>query len=616
MKAEFQAQGVQPYTASLTVSGLPHSTSEPCVLYFSLSHPFDPESLEGGEFVSREGDLHGIRLLADSDGSATIKFQGEGEIKKASDYPYGLYIRQGAQVYDVSLPRPLNYERFVEPVPTSSSPCFLPIPTLVVKKSIQTMPESVSWTSDGPAWNVKWLNRLLARMDRAISESSAHNAWAVVARHEPSLSESFELDIHERGADVFFRDAKGFHIAQAYLFQFIVQWAERKSLSLCRLSGSPKFAYRGVHLDVVRHFFPATDILQWWDVIALFHFNHFHWHLTDDDGWRLESASFPQLTEVGAWRGIEHALPPQMGSGASTHGGFYTTEEAAEVVEQLDEMGVTVVPELDLPGHARALLKSLPALVESGDTSTYTSVQFHSDNVVTPAYSAAMDVVHSLVDEWCEVFPGALFHIGCDEVPEGVWRGSPAALKWAEAEGQSADELFAWFIQRLEVQLTSNGRTVAGWEEVTAGAGPATWVYSWQGVEAGQIAAEKGHPVVMAPAEYCYFDLAVTPAFEDPGYWWAGTVNLEKVYSYDPLLGLSDSAAAQIQGVQYCLWTELVENRLHAEFMWFPRLLAGAQVVWGDNTNKSYGAFVDSAKTWSAVLNRLGLHVRSEKMGW
>jgi hexosaminidase len=307
-----------------------------------------------------------------------------------------------------------------------------------------------------------------------------------------------------------------------------------------------------------------------------------------------------------------------MGTGFKRYGGFYTQKQARELVHRASSLKIVVVPEMDLPGHARALLKSLPELVEPADRSHYRSVQHHNDNVLNPALAATSKVLNTLIDEWCQVFPGSLFHIGADEVPKGVWKDSPVAQKWRQEHQATSEQLLGHWVSTMEATLNARQKTLAGWEEVRDGEGASTnaWIFSWQGVDAGIAAAEAGHPVVMTPAQHCYLDLAVTEQFDDPGYWWAGTVNLLQVYQYDPKLEMSVKASENIKGVQYCLWSELVQSTEEAEFMWFPRLLAGAQVVWGDNTNDNYGIFFDSVKGWVNVLTHLGLAVRSEKMGW
>ncbi|MDX1269557.1 MAG: family 20 glycosylhydrolase, partial [Oceanisphaera sp.] len=293
--------------------------------------------------------------------------------------------------------------------------------------------------------------------------------------------------------------------------QYLLQWILAGSQPGATLAGTPAFAYRGVHLDVVRHFFLAATVQGWLDILALLQFNHFHWHLTDDDGWRVPSEAYPELARIAAWRGHDLPVCPQMGSGSEPYGGLYTPDDIRDTVSLARDLGITVVPELDIPGHARALLIALPELVEPDDTSVYTSVQHHHRNVINPALPKTSEVMKTLLDEWCTLFPGPLFHLGSDEVPDGVWQRSPAAQTWSEQNGHPVDALHGAFMAEMEREVQARGKTVVGWEEIRTGQAVSTdtWVMSWQGIEAGQAAAEAGHPVIMTPAHHCYFDLAV-----------------------------------------------------------------------------------------------------------
>ncbi|EAR07231.1 hypothetical N-acetyl-beta-hexosaminidase [Reinekea sp. MED297] len=393
---------------------------------------------------------------------------------------------------------------------------------------------------NGVSWNVGWLQRLLTRLSvnpSMVVSSGDEEAWQATAELDSSLDEAFALTVDARGAHLSYRSVAGFHQGQAVLFQYLMQWICIKTLPACEVRDTPEYDYRGIHLDVARHFFSADDIMAWWDVLALFQYNVFHWHLTDDDGWRIDSQTYPELTQIGAWRGPEEVLPPQMGSGHLRYGGSYSPDQVTELVERLAGLGVMVVPEMDLPGHSRALLKSLPDLVEDDDHSLYRSVQHYHDNVINPAYGPTMDYLETLIKEWCALFPGELFHLGCDEVPAGAWSESPSARQASE---QGHGTPLTQLVENVKQLLAAEGKTLAGWEEIAEGQpAPETWVYSWQGVKAGQAAAEKGHPVVMTPAQHCYLDLAVTDAIDDPGYWWAGTVDMRQVYEYQPTAGLS-----------------------------------------------------------------------------
>lgn len=616
MLAVFEATNNEAaYQATLSIKEV-HQLEEPAVLCFSLAMPMDAESLTGGRLLERQGDFHRIHLVPDQSGAVRLSFSGQGAIKKGTDYPYGVYLEMSGERFDVELPAPRRYDTESQRPFTQSMPVFIPQCDVQAGTELMECPHALRF-GEG-SWNTAWLQRLFGRLSDSQKPDLAgdqESGFPIRAHLDNSLRASFKLSVHVDGARLAYRDQAGFYQGQAYLYQYLIQWVLLRRLPGCELSGDPTFSYRGIHFDVVRHFFPISDLKRWWDVMALFQFNVFHWHLTDDDGWRVQSASLSSVTDIGAWRGPDESLPPQMGTGSTRYGGSYKPADVRAFVAGLELSGVEVVPEMDLPGHARALLKSLPELTEPEDASEYRSVQHYNDNVVTPVFGQTMARLETLATEWFELFPGRLFHLGCDEVPEGAWSASPATQQ--SAYNTQVSTPLTYLVKSMEKLTAEHGKALAGWEEIAeGGAGESTWVYTWQGVEAGQRAAEKGHPVVMTPAQYCYLDLAVTEAFDDPGYWWAGVVDMRQAYSYEPLVGLSDKAAKNIRGVQYCLWTELVDTPEKAEFMWFPRLLAGAEVAWGSNTNVDYDAFVERADQWVQVLLRLGIGVRSKKMGW
>lgn len=587
-------------------------------LCFSLAHPMNSQSLSGAELKQRQGDWHCLQLEEAWDGQKplSIEFCGAGKPYKLTDLPYGIYVvtEQGPQ--QVIAERQPD-RQFAEATPLDRSPQLIPRP-----QQWEPGSERLPWPGQfrllGEGWQQNWLERLFSRLSGTAPVNLGSEGLPCRLVHEPELETACRLRLSEGGAELSYRDNAGRQAVQAYWLQLLLQWQALGSLPDCYLEASPRFEYRGVHLDVVRHFFPAGTLVDWLDLFALFQFNHFHWHLTDDDAWRVPSDAFPQLAELACWRGHDLPLPPQMGTGPAPYGGCYSKAEISAVVERAAELGLTVIPEMDIPGHARALLKSLPELVEAEDQSVYKSVQHYSDNTLNPALESTWSVITKLIDEWCDLFPGALFHLGSDEVPEGVWQQSPMARQWATENRRPVSDLHGDFMARLEQYLQQRGKVTMGWEEIRTGqsVSPATWVLSWQGTQAGKNAAEAGHPVVMTPAQHCYLDLAVSTAEDDPGYYWAGTVNLEQAWGYQPTEGIAGAALQNIKGVQACLWTELVSTREEAEFMFFPRLLALAEVGWGANQYQTFDAFTEATRHWMSLLAHLGVHGRSANQGW
>lgn len=612
-------RGEQDYEATVTLTLDAAADIQATELCLSLVHPMETSTLSGATLIEQQGDWHRLALPSPWSGKAplVIRFRGEGRLPKLTDRPYGLYLvtPNGCIEADV-----LGSPRRDVTAPTPISPddlAFIPKPQQqTLGTTLMGCPKALNFVGD--SWNTDWLCRLWRRL--TVIDVPTRDAAGLLIRAErvPELKTAFELTVTTTGILLSYRDDDDFQAGQAYVMQYLVQWPLAGSLPTCVLAGNPRFGYRGVHLDVVRHFFEADTIRDWFDILALFQFNRFHWHLTDDDGWRVESQAFTEIREIANVRGHGCVMPPQMGTGPNPYRGCYTADDIHQTVERARSLGIEVVPEMDVPGHARALLKTLPELVEPDDQSSYRSVQHHSDNVLNPALKATHRVIHTLIKEWCDLFPGELFHLGSDEVPEGAWLGSPASKAWAERTGQHPSDLHGTFMAELEQVVKTHGKTAAGWEEIRTGdrISSDTWVFSWQGVEAGQAAAEAGHLVVMTPAHHAYLDLAVTDAADDPGYYWAGTVNLDDVWQYNPLEGLSQEAQSRVQGVQACLWTEIVTTPSEAEFMWFPRLLGLSEVAWGSNQQGVFREFEDRTAHWMSVLAHLGVQGRARSMGW
>jgi hexosaminidase len=344
----------------------------------------------------------------------------------------------------------------------------------------------------------------------------------------------------------------------------------------------PRFEWRGVHLDVCRHFMPLPFVLRLVDLAALHKLNVFHLHLTEDQGWRVPIPKYPRLVEVGAWRresSLGHARD-RAGDGVP-HGGFYTRADLEEIVGYAAERHVTVVPEVDMPGHMVAAIAAYPWLGNTGEQRevlTHWGISRHVLNLEEPTLQFCRDVI----DEVADIFPGGgYFHIGGDECPTEEWEESPSARALMESEGLSEPrQLQGWFTARMAEHLRSIGRRLVGWDEILeGGAPPGAVVMSWRGEAGGIAAASAGHDVVMTPEEWLYLDWAYA---DDPAEPLAirPAISVERVYGYDPVASIPADRRHHVLGVQANLWTEYVPTPEHAEYLYFPRLCALAEVAW------------------------------------
>ncbi len=355
----------------------------------------------------------------------------------------------------------------------------------------------------------------------------------------------------------------------------------------------PRFGYRGLHLDVGRHFFPVDFVKKYIDYIALHKMNYFHWHLTEDQGWRIEIKKYPRLTEVGSCRSgtiIGHA--PGTGDDSIPHCGYYTQEEIKDVVRYAADRYITIIPEIELPGHSSAALTAYPWL---GCTGGPYHVQ-HGFGVFKDVYCAGNDSVFNflqdVLDEVIALFPSPYIHIGGDECPKDSWKTCPKCQQRMVTLGlKNEEQLQSYFVQRIEKYINSKGRQIIGWDEILEGGiAPNATIMSWRGEKGGIEAAKQHHQVIMTPGEYVYFDHSQTR--NDDSLTIGGYLPLEKVYKYEPVPAeLSADEAKYVRGAQANLWSEYMANPSKVEYMLFPRLSALSEALWSPKGTRNWKDF-------------------------
>ncbi|MFK4082651.1 beta-N-acetylhexosaminidase [Kribbella sp. NPDC020789] len=383
-----------------------------------------------------------------------------------------------------------------------------------------------------------------------------------------------------------------------------------------RIADAPRFGWRGVMLDVARHFMPKDFVLKVIDVLALHRLNVLHFHLTDDQGWRVEIEAYPKLTEVGAWRDetmvgkMSHGQTEFMYDGVR-HGGFYTKADLREIVAYAAERGITVVPEIDLPGHMQAAIAAYPELGNFPDRQlTVRQVWGISDDVLN-VNDETVEFVRTVLREVLDIFPGPYVHLGGDECPAVHWHEADKAQKrQAELGLEHAEQLQGWFTAQVASVLAEDGRRLVGWDEMVETDCPKDAVImAWRSAERGEVAVKAGHQTVMTPCESVYFDYYQgDPATEPLAI--GGYIPLEKVYDFEVIpAGLSDDEAALIIGAQCNVWTEYMEDEQQVGYMLLPRLSALAERAWG-SPKVSYDEFLTRLRPHLARIEALGVNYR------
>jgi hexosaminidase len=440
--------------------------------------------------------------------------------------------------------------------------------------------------------------------------------------------EGYKLSVSPKGVEVRALAPAGVFYGLQSFRQLLPTAGFRKSLAsdiawkapAVEIEDKPRFKWRGSHLDVGRHFMPKEALLKHLDLLALHKLNVFHWHLTEDQGWRIEIKKYPKLTEVGAWR-KDSALgpPPQKDKDGKRawkfrgkpHGGFYTQDDVREVVHYAADRFITVVPEIEMPGHARAAIAAYPEL---GNTGKPTEVAT-SWGVFTEVYSPddkTLAFVKDVLEEVLALFPSKFIHVGGDECPKKEWKESPAAQARIKALGlKDEEELQSWFIKQIDTWLTAKGRRLIGWDEILEGGlAPGAAVMSWRGEKGGIAAAKAGHDVVMAPGKPTYFDHYQSKDPQEP-VAIGGFNPIEDIYAYEPVPAeLSPAEAAHVLGSQAQLWTEYMPNPRHVEYMAWPRLCALSEVVWSPKEVRNLDSFKARLATHLGRLRALDVNYR------
>lgn len=366
------------------------------------------------------------------------------------------------------------------------------------------------------------------------------------------------------------------------------------------ITDAPRFKHRGMMMDVSRHFFPVDSVKSFIDVLALHNMNTLHWHLSDDQGWRIEIKKYPKLTEIGSQR-KETVIGRNSGKYDGTpYGGFYTQDEIRDVIDYAAQRFITIIPEIDMPGHQLAALTSYPELGCTGGPYAVWPQWGVADEVICAGNEKSMQFLEDVLGEVIDLFPSEYIHVGGDECPKVRWKSCPKCQARIKAEGLKSDKkhtaeeyLQSYVISRMEKFVESKGRHIIGWDEILEGGlAPNATVMSWRGVAGGIEAAKQNHDVIMTPNTYLYFDYYQSTDIENDPLAIGGYVPLETVYNYEPVpASLTDDQKKHIIGVQANIWTEYIPTLSHFQYMAMPRMAALSEVQWSAPDKKNYDCF-------------------------
>lgn len=429
---------------------------------------------------------------------------------------------------------------------------------------------------------------------------------------EISNKESYQLTIDSKHITISAEEggSGNFYALQTLIQLLPIEKSSKLSIPCLLIKDAPRFQWRGMHLDVCRHFYPVSFIKKYIDLIALYKMNTFHWHLTEDQGWRIEIKKYPKLTQVGAWRkGTMVGSYSDQKYDSIPYGGFYTQEEIKDIVAYAVKKHVTIVPEIEMPGHSLAAIAAYPWLSCTGKQQEVAKGWGVFEDVYCTKDST-FQFLQNVLDEVMALFPGKYIHIGGDESPKTRWKECKHCQAMIKKEKlKDEHELQSYFIKRIEKYINSKGKQIIGWDEILEGGlAPNAAVMSWQGTEGGIAAAKQKHKVVMTPGSHCYFDHYQSWPADEP-LAIGGYTPLEKVYAYEPIPeGLNSEEEQYILGAQGNVWTEYILNEKQVEYMAVPRMAALAEVLWTRPELKNETDFLTRLQEHFLLLDKLNVN--------
>ena len=446
-----------------------------------------------------------------------------------------------------------------------------------------------------------------------LKDTSESNTINFIIDDKINEEEGYILEISKNFINIKAKTYAGIFYGVQTLIQIIEFDTKNNKIPALVITDFPRFKYRGLHLDVCRHFFPPEFVKKYIDLMSRYKFNRFHWHLTEDQGWRIEIKKYPKLTEIGAYRdstliGRYSDMPHKFDK--TRYGGFYTQEEIKDIVKYAAEKHITIIPEIEMPGHSRAALAAYPELACTEGPFSVMPIWGVSKDIYCPT-EKTFKFLEDVLSEVMELFPSEYIHIGGDEVPKARWKESEFCQNLIKKEGlKDENELQSYFIQRIEKFVNSKGKKIIGWDEILEGGlAPNATVMSWRGEKGGIEAAKQHHDVVMTPGNYCYFDHYQSLDKDEP-LAIGGYTPIEEVYSYNPVpKELSEEEAKYIIGAQGNMWTEYIPTPELVEYMVYPRAIALSEVVWTPQKLRNYEDFVKRLIPHMEKLKKEGVNV-------
>ena len=496
-------------------------------------------------------------------------------------------------------------------------PSIIPKPLFQkIEKGVFILDENTSIDSYGEFQNVaNFLKSYFSETyNFKLPSNKSNNQILFINDSSIKNDEGYQLKITEKNISISSKTSRGAFYAVQSLIQLLPIKTDSKEIAIqcLEIKDEPQFVYRGMHLDVARHFFSVDFIKKYINLMSILKMNTFHWHLTEDQGWRIEIKKYPKLQEIAAFRNetlIGHYNDQPQKFDGKKYGGFYTQEEIKEIVKYASERQITIIPEIEMPGHSQAAIAAYPELGCTGEQiEVATKWGVFEDIYCTK--EETFKFLEDVIDEVVPLFPGKYIHIGGDEAPKIHWKNCKNCQKLLKKEGLKDDhELQNYFITRMEKYINSKGKQIIGWDEILEGGlAPNATVMSWRGTNGAVEAAKQKHPVILTPQSHCYFDHYQSENENEP-LAIGGFLPLEKVYLFNPIpKELTTEEARYVLGAQGNVWTEYLSTPEKVEYMVFPRAIALSEAVWSSSVHKNYNDFINRLEIFNKRLDAMNVN--------
>jgi len=444
------------------------------------------------------------------------------------------------------------------------------------------------------------------------------NGVKIIYKKKKFKSEEYNINISKKYIVISALDYSGRFYALISLIHLIFFY--NKKLPLGNINDKPKFNWRGMHLDCARQFHAVKQIKKLLNYMALFKLNRFHWHLTDNEAWRLDLKCYPQLARKSAFRSYKEIIPPVYGSGYTRYGGYYSSTDVKEIIKYAKKLNIEVMPEIGLPAHSWATIQILPELHDKIANRRFQDIGNYENNTINPSLKATWNFLETVLREVSKIFPFSIIHIGVDERPKNAWEGSPKMIEFMNKNKiNNFDEIQDYFVNRIIKFLKNNNKRTAAWNEAalpthndigsSGSAGKVDkncLIFGWEHPSVSLQSVKKGFETIICPGQICYFDMAYNNSTRERGLCWAATIETKQVHKWKPLENIPKKYHNLVKGIQGQLWSETLTRENYFDLMINPRLAALAEVSWSSNNRRNWEKFKSALSQAMKITKKLG----------